>query len=303
MSGDKILVTGPTGQVAEPITKALAADNDVWGIARFSDAAARERLETAGVTCVAVDLAAGDFAGVPEDFDTVLNLAVVKTNDFDHDLAANVEATGLLMSHCRSAKAFLHCSSTAVYEPAGHHELQETDPLGDNHRVMMQTYSICKIAAEAMARYGARQWNLPTTIARLNVPYGDNGGWPAWHLEFMLAGAPIQVHTEQPNLYNPIHEDDLIAQIPKLLEIASVPATTVNWAGRQQVSIEEWTAYLAELTGLEANIEPTDATLSSVTTDNTKLHELVGETTVDWHDGFRRMVAARHPELLEGVRS
>jgi hypothetical protein len=37
--------------------------------------------------------------------------------------------------------------------------------------------------------------------------------------------------------------------------------------------------------------------LESVTTDNTRLHELVGETTVDWRDGMRRMVAARHPEL------
>ena len=45
----------------------------------------------------------------------------------------------------------------------------------------METYSIAKIAAEAVARYGARRFELPTTIARLTVPYGDNGGWPAIH--------------------------------------------------------------------------------------------------------------------------
>ena len=34
-----------------------------------------------------------------------------------------------------------------------------------------------------------------------------------------------------------------------------------------------------------------------MTTDNSRLHELVGETTVSWREGMRRMVAARHPEL------
>ena len=44
--------------------------------------------------------------------------------------------------------------------------------------------------------------------------------------------------------------------------------------------------------------EPTDKTIESVSVDLTRLHELAGPTKVDWHDGFRRMVAARHPELL-----
>jgi hypothetical protein len=37
--------------------------------------------------------------------------------------------------------------------------------------------------------------------------------------------------------HNPIHEDDIIATISKLLEVGSVPAITVNWAGDQTVSL------------------------------------------------------------------
>jgi len=37
MRGSKILITGPTGQVATPVAEALAAENEVWGIARFSE--------------------------------------------------------------------------------------------------------------------------------------------------------------------------------------------------------------------------------------------------------------------------
>jgi nucleoside-diphosphate-sugar epimerase len=161
----------------------------------------------------------------------------------------------------------------------------------------MPTYSISKIAAEAMARSGARQWGLPTTIARLNVPYGDNGGWPLFHLEMILAGQPIAVHTNAPSIFNPIHEADILAMVPRLLEVAGVPATTVNWAGKDAVCIEEWSEYLGRLVGREPRFEHTELALESVSTDNSRLHELVGEATVPWREGMRQMVAAQHPEL------
>jgi UDP-glucuronate 4-epimerase len=240
LTGARILVTGPTGQVALPLTLALAADNDVVGIARFRDAGPRSVLEDAGVTCIETNLAAGEFDDVPDDVDFVLNLAVVKSNRWEIDLAANAEATGLLMARCRNAKAWLQCSSTGVYQPAGLHPLTETDPLGDNHRSIMETYSISKIAAETVARTGARQWNLPVTVARLNVPFGDNGGWPAFHLAMIEAGQPVPVHPERPNRFNPIHERDILRMLPRMLEIASVPATTVNWGVSEAVDLEEW---------------------------------------------------------------
>jgi hypothetical protein len=33
-------------------------------------------------------------------------------------------------------------------------------------------------------------------------------------------------------------------------------------------------------------------------TDTTRMHELVGGTSVDWRDGIRRMVKKFHPELV-----
>jgi len=297
LRGEKILFTGPTGQVGRPIALALATENEVWGLARFKDAGARAEMESAGVRCVAHNLATEDFSELPDDFTYVLNFSVVKSGRWDRDMAANAEAVGLLMHHCRRARAFLHCSSTAVYQADGHHRFAETDPLGDNHRVLMPTYSITKIAAEAVVRSAARQWGIPTTIARLNVPYGDNGGWPLFHLEMILAGQPIAVHTNAPSIFNPIHEADIVAMVPRLLEVASVPATIVNWAGNDAVSIEEWSEYLGRLVGREPRFEHTELALESVTTDNSRLHELVGETTVSWREGMRRMVAARHPEL------
>ncbi|MCV7195218.1 NAD-dependent epimerase/dehydratase family protein [Mycobacterium angelicum] len=300
MRAAKILISGVTGQVAAPIAMALAADNEVWGIARFTDAAARAELERAGVRCQPVNLAAGDFSEIPSDFDYVLNLAVAKSGKWDKDLAANADSVGLLMAYCRGIKAFLHCSSAAVYDPPDDELRTERAALGDNHKFLFPTYSISKIAGEAVARSMARALGIPTTIARLNVPYGDNGGWPYFHMEMMLAGIPIPIPPGNPARYNPIHQNDIIATIPKLLAAASVPATTVNWAGDQIVSIQEWCAYLGTLIGREPVFEESEQALRGNPVDVTRMHEIVGGgTEVDWRDGIRRMVAKFHPELVQ----
>lgn len=299
MRDSKILITGVTGQVATPVALAFAADNEVWGIARFTDAAARTTLEQSGVRCAGVNLAAGDFTGLPADFDYVLNLAVAKSGKWDKDLAANAESVGLLMAHCRDAKAFLHCSSAAVYDPPDDAVRAESAALGDNHKPLFPTYSISKIAGEAVARSTARVLGLPTIIARLNVPYGDNGGWPFYHMEMMLGGIPIPVPPGEPARYNPIHQDDIIATIPKLLAAASVPATTVNWAGDQIVSIQQWCGYLGTLVGREPVFSESAQALRGNPVDVTRLHELIGDgSTVDWRDGLRRMAAKYHPDLV-----
>jgi len=297
MEGARILVTGPASQVALPLVRQLAGANEVFGLARFGRAADREAVEAAGAVPVAADLA-DDLGAVPQNVDYVLHFAVVKSGDWDYDLRANAEGSARLLAHCRSAKAFLHVSSTAVYEYQGHEPLAEDAALGDNHRAMFPTYSIAKIAAETTVRFASREFGVPATIARLSVPYGNNGGWPWWHLMMMKSGAPITIHPEQPNVYHPLHEDDYIAHIPKLLAAATTPATTVNWGGSEAVSIEDWTAYLTELTGLEAKLEPTATAFGSLQLDLTRMHALVGETKVPWRDGIRRMVEARNPELL-----
>jgi len=167
----KILVTGPAGQIAEPLTRALAAANEVWGIARFGDAAARARIESYGVTTRTVDLGAGDFGDLPTDFTHVLHLAADLSPglDYDHAVRVNAEGTGLLLQHCRAAKAALVMSTCSVYKPSDDagHAYAEADALGDANSTHAPTYSVSKIAQEAVARACARAFGLPVTIARM----------------------------------------------------------------------------------------------------------------------------------------
>ena len=119
LSGKRILVTGATGMVGGPLAQALAADNTVFGGARFSNPKAREELEASGATAVRVDLGAADFDEVPDDLDYVLNFAVARSNDWEADFAANVEGVALLMERCVGIDAFFQCSTAGVYESQG----------------------------------------------------------------------------------------------------------------------------------------------------------------------------------------
>lgn len=294
----RILVTGAGGQVAFPLARSLAAQgHEVWGLARLRRPGERERLEAAGIRPFAADLGEASFGDLPRAFDQVLNFAVAKSGKWSTDLASNAEGLGLLMAHCRESGALLHCSSTAVYAPAGAAPRSEDAPLGDHHRTMLPTYSISKIAAETVARTAARTFGIPTTIARLNVPYGDGGGWPAIHLAQILADQPIAVTADGPHVYNPIHDDDIAAMLPKLVAAASVPATTVNWGGSEAVSLEEWCAFLGEQVGRTARFAALPFAIPGACIDPARMHELAGRTTVGWRDGFRRMVEARRPEI------
>jgi nucleoside-diphosphate-sugar epimerase len=296
IEGQRILVIGPLSSVGAPVVAALAAHNEVWGASRFRRGRGVDRMEAVGAHAVSFDLADPDVTVLPDDVDYVVNFAVSHAPDFPTALATNAENLGLVMDRVRRAKAFLHCSSTGVYQPNGDHPMAETDPLGDNHRVLLTTYSISKIAAEVVARLACRQHGLPTVIARLNVPYGPGTGLPAMHLECILTDTPIGVRAE-PTVYNPIHTDDIIRHVPALLAAADVPAPTVNWAGPDTVQVEDWCAYLGDLVGRPPVFTEDATALGSVAVDTTLMEEVIGPARVRWRDGMRAMVAEMHPEL------
>ena len=303
ITGKRILVTGVTGWVAGPLARELAAaGNTVFGAARFQDPAQRAPFEADGIVPVSIDLSSGRLEEVPE-VDIVLHLAVSKSGDTAIDMAANADGSAdlLIAAALRnpSLEAFFHCSSTAVYQPNGHEPLREDAPLGDSHRAMgMTTYSISKIAGEALVRHTARRLGVPTVIARLNVPYGDTYGWMLFHLMMMERSIPVPVHVDQPTSFSPIHADDISASIPYLLGLATPDVAVTNWGGDEVTSVEEWCEELGRLTGLTPTFAPTEATIPAIVPDLTVQRSTGFRTSVGWRDGMRRLVATSRPDLL-----
>jgi UDP-glucuronate 4-epimerase len=296
LDGEKVLITGATGKISFPIARALAAKNEVWGVARFRDPTHRDRLVAAGVRPVQLDVSRGDFSSLPDDFTYVFHAAVADgTGEWQYTLDTNAHGSGQLLYHCRSAKGFVYCSTGSIYQHQGQRPLKEDDPPGVPLR---GNYSFSKVAGEAVCTWIAEHCKVPLTIIRICSTYGPEGGAPCDRLELMLQGSPIALHPDAPNNYNPIYEDDYVEFGIRAMEVAQSPPLVVNWAGSETVSAEDYCTYMGELVGVEPVFEYTPAAHTPLWPDVTLMHEVLGRTKVHWRDGFRRMIEARHPELL-----
>ena len=300
LDGEKILITGATGKIAFPIARRLAQGNEVWGAARLGRPGDREKLITAGIEPVALDVSSGDFSGLPDDFSYVFHAAVDPgADDWARCVETNAQSSGELLFHCRAAKGFVFCSTGSIYGYQGRRPLTEADPPGVPLR---PNYSFSKVAAEAVCTWVARRHRIPLTIIRICSTYGPEGGAPADRLDMVLAQKAIRLHPDKPNNYNPIYEDDYVALGIRAMEVAATPPIVVNWAGSETVSVEDYCTYMGELVGVEPIFDYTPEAHTPLWPDVTHMHEVLGRTKVPWREGFRRMIQARHPELALAAR-
>jgi UDP-glucuronate 4-epimerase len=296
LQGEKVLITGASGKIAFPIARALAKDNEVWGLARLRDPAQRQRLERVGVRPVPLDISGGDFSTLPGDFAYVFHAAVdTGTADWRRCVDTNARIPGDLVYHCRTAKGFVYCSTGSIYGYQGQRPLKEDDAPGVPQRA---NYSFSKVAGEQVCAWVATHFEVPLTIIRICSTYGPEGGAPADRLERMLRREAIRLYPDPPNNFNPIYEDDYVELGIRAMEVATLPPVTVNWGGSETVSAEEYCAYMGELVGVEPIFEYSEEAHTPLWPDLTSMHEILGRTKVPWRDGFRRMIEARHPEVL-----
>jgi nucleoside-diphosphate-sugar epimerase len=298
LEDQKILITGATGRVAFPIARALAARNEVWGAARFTDPASQAKLETVGVRPLPLDVSTADFSSIPDDFSYVFHAAMASGADgWASAFEMNSQASGRLLAHCRGCRGFVFCSTGSIYQYQGQRPLKESDPPGIPQHGAYNSYSFSKVAGEAVCTWISREYGVPLTIIRICSTYGPEGGAPADRLERMLRGKVVRLHPDAPNNFNPIYEDDYVEMGIRAMEVADVPPVVVNWAGSETVSAEDYCAYMGELVGVEPLIEYDPAVHTALWPDVTHMHEVLGRTKVPWRDGFRRMIETRYPDL------
>lgn len=295
----KILITGATGQVARPIAERLAEEHEVWAIGRFGTPGIESELQSKGIQTRHWHMERDGLDDLPDDFTHVLHSAVERGDDHDFEtaIAINTAATGRLMAHCRSARAFVYLSSGALYAKRNlDHLYTETDPLSSVAN-WLPTYPTVKISCEGAVRALSVALGLPSVIARLNVAYGPygHGGMPVLLFRQMLAGKPIAIPHQGQNRASLIHTDDLVRQLPRLWEAAASPAIVVNWGGDEVVGIRDCLEYIAQITGVEPRFERSDVTRETCAFDNVRRLALAGHCEVQWKDGIRRTIEAHFP--------
>ena len=168
MRGSKILITGATGQVATLIALASRADNEVGG-ARFTDPAARERLEQAGSSVRGGQHGCRGLHRLPADFDYVLNFAVAKSGGgMGTSRSMRVRRPAHVALPGREGPSW-HCSSGAVYDPPN-------DEPGPNAPFTATTTRPCSRptpSPRSPERSSSPPWRAPRYPghhSRLNVP-------------------------------------------------------------------------------------------------------------------------------------
>jgi len=295
----KILLTGPSGNLGLPLARALAADNEVWGIARFSDPSARAELESFGVHCVPKDLANDGFDDLPDDFDRVFHAAslipMVSERDMAATFALNTQATARLLAHCRQARTFVFCSTAGVYRHQDR-PLVEADEYGAD----VPGYAMSKIAAEQLVQFLSLHLGTPAIILRIGALYGIEGGSGGAFAPIarMVEGKEVWVNPVEPRGVSLPWEEDAVRLAVVAMESGRVPPPVVNFCGDQQVGVEEYCRFAGRLLGIEPVFRYTDATYPANPLDTTRMHEVLGRCETDWRVGIERVLRHRYPELL-----
>ncbi|HZP29598.1 MAG TPA: NAD(P)-dependent oxidoreductase [Acidimicrobiia bacterium] len=311
ISGERILITGVSGTIGTALALHLAADNDVWGVARFADTttrarehytavatpppsralATREELEAAGVTVRSVDLASGDLGELPDDFTYVLHLAWLRADlaHLDDAFRANVEGAGLVLQHCRRAKAALVMSGMGVYSANDDPwwAYGERDPVGRGATAYAPTSPACKLGLESVARFCARAFDLPIVITRLNTLTGLPGTFPAMHIEAVMNGRTMTAPSD-PTPHSPIHIDDMKWMLEPLLDAAGAPACITNWCGDDVTTVQDWVRDAAAWSGREATlvVEPVPGSPAGARADPTRRQSITGPCRTRFPETF-----------------
>lgn len=295
MKGRSILVTGVTAKAALPIAAALAKDNEVWGQARFADAAVADRIAALGIRPCRADLAAGDLDRLPASVDYLLHFAWMRApaHQLEAAMRANVDGAGRILHHCRNVRAALVVSSSAVYrgDPDPMHRYREGDSLGAGPSVAAETSAVCKIALESVARIAARSFDLPVTIARLNTVLGPHRAYYGKQVAAVIEGREIVLPSAR-NAHNPIHSEDMIRHIEPLLDAAGREPLTVNWSGDDIAISQDVIARIAARTGCAARVAVRSAPrlAGGTVTDTEHRRAITGPCRVAFADGLERML-------------
>lgn len=299
-----ILITGVTGKAVLPIAAELAKDNRVFGMSRFEQPHEREAVSAIGVQPCRADFARADFDEVPRRVDYLLHFGWMRApaDRLDEAMKVNVEGAGLLLDHCRPARAALIISSSSVYRgrPDPMYRYREGDPIGVGQSVAAETSSICKIALESVARLAAHSLGIPMTIARLNTVLGPHRAFYGKQVDAVLAEREIVLPSEQ-NAHNPIHSEDMIRQIEPLLDAAGRAPLTVNWSGDEIIFSQDALARIEARTGRKAivTVRSSPGLAGGSVTDTERRHSITGPCLVRFNDAFNQML----DEMIDGIPS
>ncbi|MBM3760745.1 MAG: NAD-dependent epimerase/dehydratase family protein [Acidobacteria bacterium] len=285
--GDFILL-GAGGKMGPTLALRLKRAIDVAGstqrvfaVSRFSDQRSRAILEAVGISILSAELLNSEqLSGLP-DAANVIYLAGRKFGSTDNAAltwAMNVLLPARVVERFRSSR-IAALSSGNIYplmpvDSRGADELTPPGPVGE--------YAQSILGRERMFEYGASSLGTKVINLRLNYAleprYGilTDIGLKVWHNE------PVDLTMPAVNF---IWQGDANSYVLQSLALASSPASVLNIAGPDIVSVREIANRFAErfkrpvqFTGVEAK--------TALLNNGSKAHDLFGPPQIHWHQSL-----------------
>lgn len=179
-----------------------------------------------------------------------------RDNQPNEMLKVNVEGTQHVLEWAvnNNAKQFINISSGGVYGYRSDHYFLESEPV-----FPIGLYGETKWIAEQLVNVYRHHFGLNTVNVRLFFPYGaeyENGIIQLLRSS-IKDGKPISIHCGGKPRINPIHIDDTVRAIEKIVA-APEKTGTYNLAGYESISISELTEKISVMMGIDAKIKLTN---------------------------------------------
>jgi len=277
LEGD-LLVLGAGGKMGPSLAMlarnafdAAGSSNQVIAVSRFGDAAARRRLEDAGVRTVAADLLNDDELQALPDAENVIHMAAMKfgTSGSEHlTWAMNTYLPGRVGERYRDAR-IVAFSSGNVYPlvplaSTGATEDHPIEPIGE--------YGQSVLGRERIFAYVSHRYGTRVAAIRLNYAIDLRYGVLVDIATAVRDGEPIDLSMGHVNVVWQGYANEVTL---RALHHASAPPTAINLTGPEIVSVRRLAHWFGERLGREPVLVGEEQT-SALLNDASRCHALFG---------------------------
>jgi nucleoside-diphosphate-sugar epimerase len=277
VDGDLMIlgVAGKVGPTLARLAKRASPSRRIVGVARFSDVAVREQLDSHGVETIACDLLDRDaIAALPD----AANIVFAAGHKFGASGAPAL--TWAMNAHVPALVAERYCASRIVafstgnvygLSPAGGVGASEATPPAP-----VGEYAQSCLGRERMFEFFSAKHGTPGRIVRLNYAIDMRYGVLFDIASKVHGGKPIDVTMGYVNV---IWQGDASAQVLRCLAHCTAPPTPLNVTGPEKLSVRELAHELAARLGTTAEVVGQEAA-TALLSDTTSATALFGAPLV-----------------------
>ncbi len=284
LEGD-LLILGVAGKMGPTLARRAARARDaagvrkrIIGVARFSTAVVRERLDAAGVETIAADLLEPDqLAGLP-DAANVIHMAARKFGTTGNEYltwAMNALLPARVAERYRGSR-IVAFSTGNVYPlvpvtSGGATEATPVAPVGE--------YAQSALARERLFEYFSARYGTRVTLVRLNYAIDLRYGVLLDIGRKVFERRPVDVAM---GLVNVIWQGDANSVCLRALSLCSSPPTVLNLTGPETLSVRAIAERFGAIFGIEPVLEGAEGP-TALLSDASRCHRIFGypEMAVD----------------------